>query len=168
VEIPGDGACALIVVLHAAHHVPMTRPLEDLRLAARRLSEPTWREAATLAAELGAAASFAFGLRLVDEGGAIADRLDARGDGSLRDQLRARAWEDGPVGIHRLRTAPTAGAAATVLRDALMPSPAFVRANHPELGLSRARLAAYYLRRWLRIPRALGRYIRVMGRNALP
>jgi Uncharacterised nucleotidyltransferase len=166
VEVPGDGACALIVVLHAAHHVGMARPLKDLRRAVQCLPDSTWLDAAALAAELGAAGSFAFGLRLVDEGAVLADRIDARGDGTLRDQLRARAWEDGPLGIHRLRTAPTAGAAATVLRDALLPSPAFVRSNHPELGTSRTRLTGYYLRRWLRMPRALIRYARVRASHA--
>ena len=161
VEVPGDGACALIVVLHAAHHVGMAKPLEDLRRAVRCLPESTWLDAAALAAELERPTRSRSAYGSSTKAVLLADRIDARGEGTLRDQLRARAWEDGPLGIHRLRTAPTAGAAATVLRDALLPTPAFVRSSHPELGTSRTRLAVYYMRRWLRMPRALIRYARV-------
>ena len=109
--------------------------------------------------------SFAFGLRLVTGGAVIADRLGVSGAGTATDHLRARDPHGGTEWIHRLRCARTVRAAATVLRDALVPSPGLVRANHPDIGPGRSHLAVYYLRRWLRIPRALVRYVRVRTRN---
>lgn len=167
VEVPGAAACALIVALHAAQHGQgSAKALDDLRRAIQCLPEATWHEAAALAGEVGEVGSFAFGLRLVDGGAALADRLGVFGAGTDMDQLRARDSHGGTEWIHRLRRAPTVAAAATVLRDALLPSPRFVRVHHPELGPRRSHLAAYYLLRWLRIPRALVRYARVRTRHA--
>ena len=166
VEVPGDGGCALIIALHAAQHGRgVVKTVEDLRGAIRYVPEKTWHQAAMLAGELGVVGPFAVGLRLVDGGAALADRLGVRGSVTVSDHLRAQSAPNGPLWIDQLRRAPTFGAAATVLHDALLPSPAAVRANHPDLGQSRGRLAAYYVLRWLRIPRALVLYARVRVRH---
>jgi len=159
VEVPGDGACALIVALHAAHHHrDMAKPLEDLRRATLCVPELTWHQAASLASELGVVGSFAFGLRLVDSGALLANRLGVSHTGKLGRRLRTPDTLGGARWIDSLLHAPTLRVATTVLYDAVFPSPRLVRAFNPELGSSRWRLAAYYLRRWLRIPRALALY----------
>jgi Uncharacterised nucleotidyltransferase len=166
VDIPGPAACALIVALHAAQHgLGSAKALDDLSRAVVSVPEETWRQAGSLAAELRVVSSFAFGLRLVEGGAGLADRLGVLGAGTAMDHLRAHDSNGGTEWIHRLRRARTFRAAATVLRDALVPSPGLVRANHPGLGPGRSHLAVFYLRRWLRIPRALVRYARVRVRN---
>src|SRR5215211_9296216 len=67
---------ALHVATHAAQHgIRYGRPIEDLTLALERWSPDTWRGAATLAAEIGATAAFAAGLRLVPGGEVLAGEL---------------------------------------------------------------------------------------------
>ena len=162
VRTPSDAGCTLIIALHAAVHGPAReRSLDDLRRAVSVVTEATWRDAASLAAEVGLTSSFAFGLRLVDNGGALADRLGVRGSGTFGDRLRAGGIEDdGAIWIDRVRNAPSRRAAASTLYDALFPTPSSVRARHPELGSSRMALCEYYVRRLLRIPRATTQYTR--------
>ncbi len=162
VRTPSDAGCALIIALHAAVHGPAReRSLDDLRRAVSVVTEATWRDAASLAADVGLMSSFAFGLRLVDSGGALADRLGVLGAGTFGDRLRASGTkDDGAMWIYRVRNAPSRRLAASTLYDALFPTPSSVRARYPELGSSRIRLCEYYIRRLLRIPRAITQYMR--------
>lgn len=167
VEIPGDAACALILVLHAAQHGRTnSRPLDDLDRAVAVVTEATWRGAASLAAEVGLMSSFAFGLRLVGGGAALAEQLGVRGQGTVIDRFRASgAPGAGPVWIHTLRHAPNLRSAMSVLRDGLLPSRTLVRALRPEVGSSRVRLAAFYVHRVLAIPRSVVQYVRARDRD---
>jgi Uncharacterised nucleotidyltransferase len=166
VDAPRAAACALIVALHASQHgVQRGRSIDDLERAIRVVPESTWAAAAELAVEVGAVGSFAFGLRLADAGPALADRLGAHGPETPSDRLRSQYANDGPVLVAKLRGARGVRHAGVLLRDALLPSPAKVRAYHPELGAGRTRLAAHYLRRWCRVPRVLVQYVRAGGRR---
>jgi len=66
----------LHVATHATQHgLRHGGPIEDLTLALERWSRDIWRGAATLAAEIGATAAFAAGLRLVPGGAVRASEL---------------------------------------------------------------------------------------------
>jgi hypothetical protein len=70
VEVPTDAASTLIVALHAAQDGSRSpRALADLRRAALRLPEVTWRQAVALATELGVRGELRLGLETVPEGG---------------------------------------------------------------------------------------------------
>ena len=65
VRVCGPVGQLLVVVLHAAQHgIDEPKPLEDLRRAARLVDVTAVRAAAEMATDLGAAESFAAGLRL--------------------------------------------------------------------------------------------------------
>lgn len=65
VEIPGLGATALIVALHALHHgTSVDKPMTDLARAIDRFPYRVWREAVEIAEELGAARNLSAALSL--------------------------------------------------------------------------------------------------------
>lgn len=95
-------ARALHIALHAAQHgVVASGSLRDLDHALAVVDEDLWREASALADRLGATAAFASGLRLVESGDALANRLRLTAKPPTSIALRARsaptsvvAWDD--------------------------------------------------------------------------
>jgi putative colanic acid biosynthesis glycosyltransferase WcaI len=163
-DAPGDGACALIVALHAAQHGDgWRRPLADLRRAVARLPIETWRDAASLAAELGVGPALAAGLARVEGGAELAAALGAAGTVSRQTRLMLRHASGGAQHLERALAAPTPVVALARLRDALFPSPALMRFANPGIGSNRVRLAAAYAARQARIPRALVDYARALA-----
>jgi hypothetical protein len=145
------------VALHAAHHGPrVERPIEDVRRALRRASEEEWREAADVAARIGATRAFAAGLAL-GRGGA-----PAAGD-AAEVPLAA--------GFARVSAAPGLRAKARLVAEELVPSAEFMRWWTPLARRSRRGLAAAYLWRWafleVRAPAALTAWRRMdrVGRS---
>src|SRR5947209_9879894 len=83
-RVPDDGATALIVALHNAHHGarwPTTKP--DLERAASELALDAWRQAQALARRLGAEEAFTAGLALSESGREVARQLNADASVSL-------------------------------------------------------------------------------------
>lgn len=168
VQIPSAGALALILVLHAAQHgagkgAATTR--EDLRRAIVRLAEPTWREAASLADELEVGWEFAAGLRETPEGTELATRLGAPATATTEARLSVTA-PGGARQIAGIVRARSLRQAAKLIRDSVLPSPTIMRVAHPEAATSNQRLAGVYLRRYLRAPRALREYVRVVASSS--
>lgn len=75
VEVLSRPARALHAVLHLAQHGREERPLRDVEQAVERVPDEVWREAAALAERLRAIPAFGGGLRLVEEGARLAERL---------------------------------------------------------------------------------------------
>ena len=127
---------ALHVALHAAQHGDAhAKALVDLRLARDRWPDEVWRDAAALAAEIGADRAYAAGLRIAEQGGAPAAR-------------RPR----GTFHLQALAEAGGLGARAGVLRRALLPRPAWILYTYPWARGGRARLVAGYAAHLARAP----------------
>lgn len=123
-----DCATCVVVALHAAHHgIEFEDPLEDLRRAAMRRPIEVWASAASLAARLSATEAFASGLRLVEEGAAVAARLNLPSGASAETILRASTAPPMALGFDWL--AQTAGrrAKARLVAAKIAPSRAFMR-----------------------------------------
>ena len=159
--LPGVGK-ALVVALHAAHHgAAVEPPLRDLRRAVERVPVDIWREAGALAERLDAAAAFGAGLRLVDGGSELADRIGAGRSRSVEAELRAASAPNMAV----LLTWLAHGQAAprhklVVMIRKLFPPLDWMRAASPLARRGRLGVAAAYAVRPItllrRLPRAIG------------
>jgi hypothetical protein len=149
--VPGRGALALHLGLHAAHHVE-GKPLEDLRRALAVADEDAWKEALELARDLDGLAAFASGMRLLPEG---AERLRRLG---IEDHVRSAQHEI------RFEGVPTAEGIDSLLRPGLgarqrlsivlaelFPRPGFMRWWSPLARRGRLGLILSYPWRWARL-----------------
>jgi hypothetical protein len=144
---------ALLVALHAAHHLGYgevaVQPLEDLRRALARLPAPLWIEVAELAATLRARPQLARGLHALPDGAALAARLGLPAPSSERAEA---------AGFERLQAAGGPAARARLIARALVPTPSYLRWSSPLARRGRVGLALAYLGRPLvmaaRAPRA--------------
>jgi Uncharacterised nucleotidyltransferase/Transglutaminase-like superfamily len=75
VTIPDRAGCAVIACLHASKASPLGKPVEDLRRALQIFDDQVWREAAGLAASVGAGGAFAAALCRQRAGAELATRL---------------------------------------------------------------------------------------------
>jgi hypothetical protein len=153
VHVPSAASATMIVALHAVQHGRAEpKAMRDLALAVDRVELGTWRAAAELAAELGAGAELAAGLRLLATGSALADRLGLTAEPISRlVALRAMSPPDTSIGVERLIAAPGAGARLNLLARELFPAPEFMRLWKPVAGRGRAGLVVSYVWRpfWL-------------------
>jgi hypothetical protein len=123
---------ALLVGLHAAHHGTARRtPLADLARALEHFDRETWVVAAALAAELDASEAFAAGLRATLDGAVLARELGLAATASPQRRLIASSPPPGAIGLLSTVKAPTVAARLEAIRNALLPSPAFMRAEYP-------------------------------------
>jgi Uncharacterised nucleotidyltransferase len=154
IDVPTLPGRALHVVLHAAYHGALSgKPVEDLTRALERADEGTWRAAAGLAAEVDALDSFAAGLRLLPAGQRVAETLGLPPASSVEVQLKAGANPPLAISLQWLAEAPDRRARVRLLRQLLVPPPAWVRESYPFARRGRRALVAAYLVRLLRIPR---------------
>lgn len=158
VQAPTHAAIPLIVALHAAHHGTTTpKPLDDLDRALDRLDIETWRAAASLADELGAAEAFAAGVRLLPKGGLLASSLGLTDAVSARRRLMASSQP--PVALGLLRILEADGRRLEAIRDSLFPAPSYMRVAYPHARRGRRGLLLAYvsrlLARALRLPAAV-------------
>jgi Uncharacterised nucleotidyltransferase len=156
-EIPSVATRAVIVALHAAHHVDDAgQALSDLERALTRLAPAAWFEAAGLARELEAVEAFVAGLDLSPRGQAklLQLGLDSTANG-MKSKARGERSFHVAQGIAWLGNTPGVRAKARFLRKRLLPSPRTMRQRS---GLARrgpAGLALAYLARWLDAARYL-------------
>jgi hypothetical protein len=145
-----EPALALLVALHAAHHLihgdSATKWLEDLQRATARSSPETWRQAAAMAQGLRAAPQMSRGLHAVAGGDGLAASL------GLPDPAGGR--ED-TSGFERFAAASSASERLGLLSNALFPPPDYLRwssslARRGSLGLA----LAYVLHPFLAAARA--------------
>jgi hypothetical protein len=147
VSVPGPVGSALIVALHAAQHgIVASKSLDDLERALVVLEPDVWRQAAGLAEELGAAAPFALGLRLSEQGRVLADRLELTDEKVPREQRLV--WGSAPGAAFSIEwLAGTRGVRArvAVLARVLAPPPEYMRDAHPLARRGRVGLLVAYL-----------------------
>jgi hypothetical protein len=149
VRVLDDPGLALLVALHAAHHlregVDARRPLADVSRAVERLPVADWEAAARLAAALRSGAEMARGLHAAPGGAELAARL----------ALPAPATgHEGAFGFERLARTRGTLARARVLARALAPPPSYLRWTSPLARRGPGGLVLAYLSR----PFALAAY----------
>ena len=129
IDVPSLSARALIVALHAAHHVDTSgQALDDLQRAIGRLGHTTWLEAAALARTLEAVGPFVSGLSLVPDGRELLQRLDLSPAVSpLAGADRGERSFHVAQGILWLRSTPGALGKLRFARRRLLPSPRAMR-----------------------------------------
>jgi hypothetical protein len=143
-----DGAAALLLALHVAHHGP-TEPghaCEDLRRGLERLEQSTWADAAMLAHRIGAEDAMGWGLGLVPGGKELAVRMGLPATPTptqfvLASGRRAHVT----AGLEELVSAPSWCAMARILIAKLFPSARVLRAYGA--GPDRGSLVVAWLRR---------------------
>ena len=113
-----------------------------------------WVNAIAVARRLRALPWLAHGLRLVPEGARLADELELPPAQPLDVALRSDGAHAQAQLLARVAAARGAGR-LHVLWRALFPSPAYMRAAHPDAARGRRALAAAYVRRALSAGRAL-------------
>ena len=159
VMIPDRAGCAVIAALHASNAKPLEeKPLEDLRRALRLFDDEVWRQAAGLAASVGAGGAFAAALCRESAGAELAGRLGltvtdpvvwfgatsfTRGTRSLSVMLAPGTWAD----------------RARRLRDLAFPSKTILVGIRPIAARGRGGVAVAHLSRSCmnaaRLPQAL-------------
>jgi peptidoglycan/xylan/chitin deacetylase (PgdA/CDA1 family) len=145
-------ARAFHLALHAGQHgADWDRPLADVELAIEAADEASWQSAADLADSLRATAAFAAGLRLVEPGRALADRLGL--PTKLPTEVALRAGSPPPValGIEQVARARGVRARLEILWRKLVPPASFMRHWSPLARRSTLGLLLAYLWRpiWL-------------------
>lgn len=143
---------ALHLALHAAQETPdKQQALRDLGRGLELLELEGWRQARELAARLDALPALGAGLRLLPEGGALADELQLPTRVTTEIALRATGAPDLSLGMNRLLEMNGVAARARYAASRAMPSPAAMRAWTPLARRGRLGLAAAYAWRlpWL-------------------
>jgi hypothetical protein len=159
-------ARAFHVAIHAAHHgAPGQRFLDDLERALRRATPEEWRLAADLAERLDAIPAFAAGLRLLEPGRGLAERLGLPDEATPEVVLRAGGLAPAMGGLIRLGRTPGLRAKVQLVAREAFPRPAYMRtesalARSGPPGLAAAyalrlgRLAWHVPGAWLAVHRA--------------
>jgi hypothetical protein len=161
IDVPSLSARALIVALHAAHHVDTSgQVLDDLERAVSRLGLTTWVEAADLARKLEAVGPFVSGLSLVPDGRALLQRLDLSPAASpLAGEDRGERSFHVAQGILWLSNTPGAMGKVRFARRRLLPPPRTMRQRSRLARRGLVGLGAAYVVRLLgalrRLPTAL-------------
>ena len=142
-------ARALVVGLAAAEKgTHAAKPVRDLGAALERVPEEQWREAASLAADLGVSAELAAGLRLDPRGAALAAALDLPADAAPVTILRAETSPDvrgAAPSMAWIAEQPGLRGRTRALVQVLLPTPSSMRGSYPLARRGRFGLAAAYL-----------------------
>lgn len=142
---------ALYAALHAMHHgANDSRGLPHLRAALDAVSDQVWSEALGLARELEALEAFATGLRLLQAGNELAERIRVPDVRSVKTTLLATTPPPVALGLDQLSGVRGWRRAEIVIRK-LAPPPGFIRHWWPPAAENRRMLALGYLYRpvWL-------------------
>jgi Uncharacterised nucleotidyltransferase len=154
-SLPGR---ALHLALHAAQH---GGDRGELRRALVQAEEETWRDAARLSYELEATPAFAAGLRLVEQGEALADRIGLDFASPLDVSLRASGALAQALTIDRFAGASGTRQRIAIVRHKLFPPATFMRHWSPLARRGRAGLLFAYGSRLLWVVRVAPAAIRV-------
>jgi len=145
---------AVHVALHAAQHgTRYGKPLADLERGVERWPREVWRDAAELAAELGAGGAFAAGLRLTPAGAVLADALGLPAADAAAWAIEHRYKRPrGTFHLEALAAARTPRERASILRRSLLPRREWIRWQYPWAHRGRLRLVAAYALHLMRTP----------------
>ena len=128
VSMPSHAARLLHIALHAVQHggEAWEKPMADLERAIAMVPEPTWAEARILAEQVGAAATFATGLRLQAAGRDLADRIGAA-EGETVDATLRLEWVPTAEGFQELSEASGLRDKLALVAREFFPNRAFMR-----------------------------------------
>ncbi len=122
VRVLNEPALALLVALHAAHHLGegeiAAKPLLDLERARARASREVWGQSAELARKLRAGPQMARGLHAVSGGPELASSLGLPAPASGREEAS---------GFERFAAADSTGERLGLMLHALIPPPDYLR-----------------------------------------
>ncbi len=127
VSVPGAGAAALLLALHAAAPAASTKPIRELQLALEILPEHDWQTAVDLARATGSDSAYAVGLRLVPAGAELALRLDLPTAATPLEWITAHHGSQGAVSIAKLGAQTGTMARLRYFGRRLVPSPGWMR-----------------------------------------
>lgn len=166
VSVPSPAVSALLVALHVAHHgVAVTKPQRDLARALNRVDIETWRQAAALAGELGAAVAFTAALRLSPTGSMLADDLGlVAGVGSRDFRLRMASDAAPARGLDELLRTPGLARRLARLAEELIPSREFMVRGYPAARRGPLGLVAAHATRMATLGRNLPGALRALWR----
>ena len=120
------------LALHAAQAgLVDTKAVEDLRRGLDQLPPSLWREARTVAVELGAEEAFGGGLRLLPAGQALADAMAIPRPRSVEVRLRTASAPQNSLAIDRLARTPGLAAKVALVARKLWPTAVFLRSQYP-------------------------------------
>lgn len=137
------------LALHAAQNGPRdTKPLADLRRGLAQVDAGDWRSAAALAARLGADQAFAEGLRLCDEGAALAEELGLpHTPRNVEMELRITSAPSESLFFARLTDTPGWRRKLALIGRKMWPTPEYMRMNFdPARHGPRGLLLSHWLR----------------------
>ena len=144
---------AMHLATHAAQHgQSYLKGCRELVRALERWPLEVWREAARLADEIEATEAFAAGLRLVEPGAELAERLALPSTGRLDWELRQSERPRGRFHLEAFLQAPDLRTRAHVVRRALLPHPRWMARQYPWAHDRRVALLAAYLLHLARSP----------------
>lgn len=166
-EVPSVASRALIVALHAAHHVDQpSQALTDLERALERLPPLVWAEARRLADELDAVDAFGAGLSLTRRG---CEQLQTLGLDPTAGRVRGEAEGERPFHVAQaiawFAGIPGVRAKARFLRHRLVPSARTMRRRSRLARRGPAGLVLAYLLRWLDAARHLPSAVAALRRS---
>lgn len=146
-------ARTLHLALHAAQNGPVdSKALLDLELGLSAVPENTWREAAELAADLDATQAFASGLRVLEPGRQMADRLRLPAVDDVELVLRSRSASPFALQIQAFVEARSLAERANLVRRKLWPTRVYMAVTYPETARGPRALLAARLRRLAGLP----------------
>jgi hypothetical protein len=149
VQILDEAGRTFHLALHAFQHGKDTpKPLKDLEIALARVSDETWNKAASLAEKLQASEGFVTGLRLLEEGRALAARLELEIQPTVAGILLASSPPRFAFGLEWLSQAPGVLGKARYVFRAFIPPRSVMEQRNGGNKLSPAGLARAYLSRW--------------------
>jgi hypothetical protein len=145
---------ALQLATHAAQHGPTyIKGLGELSLALERWPLDVWRQAASLAAEVGAADAFAAGLRLVPQGAWTTAELQLADPTALDWEIRHLGERPrGAFHVDAFRDAATLRDRLGLARKALLPNPRWLAVEYHWAKRGPVRLALAYGLHLVRTP----------------
>lgn len=162
VAVLGLPGRAFHIALNAAHDgVAVLKPVEDLRRAVATLELAQWRQAASLARQLGAEDCMAAGLGMVPEGASLAERLELTRE--IRVSIRLACASAGPAkALQDMTEARSLGQRIALVHDVLVLPPASMRKLSPLARRGRIGLVLAYAARPLRLLRRLPGGVRAL------
>ncbi len=123
-------ARAMHLALHAAQNGPIdVKAIADLERGLSRIDKSDWREAALVAADIGAEQAFAAGLRLVPDGRQLADELSLTREMTVELALRTRSVTQDALFFERLAMASGLAKKAVLILRKCFPTAGTMRAN---------------------------------------
>jgi hypothetical protein len=157
VTVLDPAARAMHLGLHVAQNGPADlKAVADIERGLAQLPFELWQEARSIARSVGADGAFAAGLRVVEAGRRVADRLEL--DQPRDIELILRSWSVPAEALQILRVieAPTVVEKTRIVARKVWPTTAYMFGRIPSAKGSSARLLAARLRRLGGLPAKFG------------